>query len=35
MKNRTTEALSKDGQIEVAIDPANPGKAPIVRLFAR
>ena len=35
MKNPTTEALTKDEQIEVAIDPANPKKALIVELFAR
>ena len=35
MKNQSTEALTKDAKIEVAIDPANPGKALIVQLFAR
>ncbi len=35
MKNATTQALTKGTQIEVAIDPAKPGKALIIELFAR
>lgn len=35
MKNKTTQALTKGTQIEVTIDPANPGKALIIQLFTR
>jgi hypothetical protein len=33
MKNKETEAIISGAQIEVAIDPANPKKALIVRLY--
>jgi hypothetical protein len=33
MKNQQTEAIATGSEIEVALDPANPGKALIVQLY--